>query len=111
MPFGAMIFLGVVLVVFPALDIIMLVSLSKPGDERSQIIVWKASSFTLLAIMGGLVLEVIEKLCPGPAHGHQPLCPAGGGRHPLFRGPHVLQAQARRLIWRIGSESGGRSWG
>lgn len=60
MPIGAIIFLGVVLVVFPALDIIMLVSLSKPGDERSQIIVWKASSFTLLAIMGGLVLEVIE---------------------------------------------------
>ena len=60
MPIGAIIFLGVVLVVFSALDIIMLVSLSKPGDERRQIIVWKASSFTLLAIMGGLVLEVIE---------------------------------------------------
>ena len=57
---GAMIFLGVILVLFAGLDIIMLVSLSKPGDERSQIIVWKASSFTLLAIAGGMALDVIE---------------------------------------------------
>ena len=65
MPIGAIIFLGVVLVVFSVLDIIMLVSLSKPGDERSQIIVWKASSFALLATMGGLVLEVIENYVRG----------------------------------------------
>lgn len=39
-----MIFLGVILLVFTALDIFMLVSLLKPGDERNQIIVWKASS-------------------------------------------------------------------
>ena len=60
MPVGAMIFLGIVLVVFSALDIIMLVSLSNPGDERNQIIVWKASSFTLLATVGAMVLDVIE---------------------------------------------------
>ena len=60
MPVGAMIFLGTVLVLFSALDIFMLVSLSKPGDERNQIIVWKASSFTLLSIMGANVLDVIE---------------------------------------------------
>ena len=65
MPLGAALFLGGVLLGFGALDIIMLVSLSKPGDERSQIIVWKASSFTLLAIMGGLVLEVIENYVRG----------------------------------------------
>ena len=60
MPLGAMAFLGVVLVVFAALDLFMLFSLLKPGDERNQIIVWKASAFTLLAMVGASVLEVIE---------------------------------------------------
>ena len=60
MPIGAMIFLGVVLAVFAALDIIMLVTLLRPGDERSQVVVWKASSFTLLAMTGATVLDVIE---------------------------------------------------
>ena len=60
MPVGAIIFLAVVLVVFPVLDIIMLVSLLRPGDERNQIIAWKASSFTLLAMVGANILSVIE---------------------------------------------------
>lgn len=60
MPIGAIIFLGVVLVVFTVLDIIMLVSLSMPGDERNQVIVWKAGSFTLLATVGTMILDVIE---------------------------------------------------
>lgn len=60
MPVGTMIFLGFVLVVFSGLDIFMLVSLLKPGDERNQIIVWKASSFTLLAMVGSSILDVIE---------------------------------------------------
>ena len=47
MHIGATIFLGVILAVFAVLDGFMLVSLLKPGDERNQIIVWKASSFTL----------------------------------------------------------------
>ena len=62
MPVGAMIFLGVVLALFAILDIYMLVSLSKPGDERNQIIVWKASSFTLLGVFGANILTVIEKI-------------------------------------------------
>lgn len=61
MPVGAMIFLGVVLAVFAVLDIFMLVTLLKPGDERNQIIVWKASSFTLLGVVGENILTVIEK--------------------------------------------------
>lgn len=61
MPVGAMIFLGVVLAVFAVLDIFMLVTLLKPGDERNQIIVWKASSFTLLGVVGANILTVIEK--------------------------------------------------
>lgn len=60
MPVSAMIFLGVVLLVFTVLDLIMLVSLLKPGDERKQIIVWKASSFTLLATVGAKIIDVIE---------------------------------------------------
>jgi hypothetical protein len=60
MPVGAIIFLAVVLVVFLVLDIIMLVSLLRPGDERNQIIAWKASSFTLLAMVGANILSVIE---------------------------------------------------
>ena len=60
MPVGAIIFLAVVLVVFLVLDIIMLVSLLRPGDERNQIIAWKVSSFTLLAMVGANILSVIE---------------------------------------------------
>lgn len=62
MPISAMIFLGVVLLAFTVLDIVMLVSLLKPGDERKQIIVWKASSFTLLATVGAGILDVIENV-------------------------------------------------
>ena len=61
MPIGAMIFLGVVLAVFVILDVYMLISLLRPGDERNQIIVWKASSFTLLGVVGANILTVIEK--------------------------------------------------
>ncbi len=57
---GAMIFLGIVLLVFTVLDIFMLVSLLKPGDERNQVIVWKAGSFTLFAMVGANILDVIE---------------------------------------------------
>lgn len=62
MPMGAMIFLGIVFLVFTALDIFMLVSLLAPGDERNQVIVWKASSFTLLTMVGANILDVIENI-------------------------------------------------
>ncbi|MDD6057456.1 MAG: hypothetical protein PUB98_04210 [Clostridiales bacterium] len=62
MPIGAMIFLGIVFLVFTALDIFMLVSLLAPGDERNQVIVWKASSFTLLTMVGANILDVIENI-------------------------------------------------
>ncbi len=62
MPFAAMFFLGCVLLVFMVLDVIMLASLLKPGDERGQIIVWKAGSFTLLAMIGAKIIDVIENL-------------------------------------------------
>ena len=60
MALGAIVFLSVTLLLFASLDIFMLVSLLIPGDERNQIIVWKASSFTLLAMVGANLLDVIE---------------------------------------------------
>lgn len=57
MPTQAMMFLTGILVVFGVLDVILLKSLLVPGDERNQIIVWKAASFTLLGVSGSLILE------------------------------------------------------
>lgn len=65
MPLGAMIFLIVMLLIFAALDIVMLVTLLRPGDERGQIVVWKASAWTLLAMVGTLILDVIENFVRG----------------------------------------------
>lgn len=48
------------LIIFAIMDIVMLVTLLKPGDERNQIIVWKAAAFTLIAMVGSSILEVIE---------------------------------------------------
>ena len=59
---GVTIIFLVILSVFAILDIVMLVTLSLPGDERNQIIVWKASTFTLLTTVGGNVLDVIGNL-------------------------------------------------
>ena len=56
---GAALFLGGVLLGFGALDITMLVSLLKTGDERSRIIVWKTSTFAFNAMVGALVLDVL----------------------------------------------------
>ncbi|WP_236874589.1 hypothetical protein [Clostridioides difficile] len=35
--------------------------MTKPGDERNQIIVWKASSYTLLVVIGVMILNVIQE--------------------------------------------------
>ena len=43
------------------LDIFMLVSLVRPGDERRQMIVWKASALTLLGTAGNLVLDIVSR--------------------------------------------------
>ena len=59
MPLGAIIFLIVVLVLFAVMDVVMLVTLLRPGDERGQVVVWKASAWTLLAMVGTLILDVI----------------------------------------------------
>lgn len=48
-----------VLLIFVGLDLYMLFTLLHPGDERGQLVVWKASAYTLLATSGGLILDVI----------------------------------------------------
>ena len=42
-------FFAVILLAFVFLDAAMVVSLVRPGDERRMMIVWKASTYTLLA--------------------------------------------------------------
>lgn len=60
MQLQTMIFCIVMLAIFAALDIGMIVSLIRPGDERSQLAVWKAGSLTLLGMTGAAILDVIE---------------------------------------------------
>ena len=63
---GLIIF-GVFLLVLIILDISMIVSLLRTGDERRQLIVWKASTSTLLVVVGGLVIDIVESLVRGEA--------------------------------------------
>ena len=65
MPTSAMIFLGVVLLLFAALDVAMLFTLMRPGDERNQAVVWRAGSFTLQTAVGALLLDAIDLLVRG----------------------------------------------
>ena len=48
-----------------ALDIAMLISLLRPGDERRQMVVWKASTWTLIGLVGMLVIEVVKGFVTG----------------------------------------------
>ena len=47
------------------LDIAMVVSLLRPGDERRQLVVWKASTWTLIGLVGALVIEIIKGFVTG----------------------------------------------
>ncbi len=44
------------------LDIAMIISLLKTGDERRQLIVWKASASTLLIMVIKLIFDIVESL-------------------------------------------------
>lgn len=50
---------GIFLIALIFIDFMMIVSLLKTGDERRKLMVWKASFFTLLITVLGLVLDVI----------------------------------------------------
>ena len=58
----ALIVFGLFLLTFLALDIAMVVSLMKTGDERRQLIVWKSSSFTLLVVVGSLIIDIAQSI-------------------------------------------------
>ena len=58
----ALVLFGIYLLILIILDIAMIVSLLRTGDERRQLIVWKASAFTLLVVVGTLVLDVVESI-------------------------------------------------
>lgn len=51
---------GLFLLISVALDVGMIVSLVRQGDERRQLMVWKAGTWTLVGTSGGLVLSIIE---------------------------------------------------
>ena len=50
------------LLLLMTLDIAMIVSLRKTGDERRQLIVWKASTGTLLIVVLSLVIQIAESI-------------------------------------------------
>lgn len=49
------------------LDISMIASLIRTGDERRQLIVWKASTFTLLVVVLGFVFDIVHSLIQNEA--------------------------------------------
>ena len=51
----ALVLFGIFLLILIVLDIAMIVSLLRTGDERRQLIVWKASAFTLLVVVESIV--------------------------------------------------------
>lgn len=69
---SAQIFVGIILLIFVVLDVGMIVSLLKPEDERRRMIVWKASTYTLLVTTGAAVIDVIENIIRGQAMSSNP---------------------------------------
>ena len=67
---GAAIFLIVILAIC-ALDIAMLISLVKPGDERKMTILWKTSTYTFTVVVAWLFLDVVANFI----RGYQPINP------------------------------------
>ena len=42
------------------LEVAMVISLARSGDERRQLIVWRAGTYTLLGTAGSLLLSTVE---------------------------------------------------
>lgn len=62
---AGLILFGIFLAAVIILDMVMLVSLIKQGDERKTMIVWKASTYTLLGTVGYFVVRIIENFVRG----------------------------------------------
>ena len=54
-----------------ALDVAMVVSLLKPGDERKKLILWKTSTYTFSVVVAWLFLDVILNF----GRGYEPINP------------------------------------
>lgn len=63
---------GIFLIALIFIDFMMIVSLLKTGDERRKLMVWKASFFTLLVTVLGLVLDVITAVLQAEAMRNNP---------------------------------------
>ncbi len=57
-----LIFFAAFIITLVLVDAAMIVSLVRSGDERRKLVVWKASTYTLLGTAGSMVLEVIGSL-------------------------------------------------
>lgn len=53
---------GLYLLIMIVLDVAMIISLIRPGDERRQMIIWKAGNWTFVGITGSLVISIIESI-------------------------------------------------
>lgn len=60
------------LLVLILLDLAMIVSLLRTGDEKRQLIVWKASTGTLLIVVLSLVIDIIESVMRNQAMENNP---------------------------------------
>ncbi len=47
------------------LDMILLVSILKPKDERRQLIVWKASAAAFAGTVGSLIIRIVRNMLVG----------------------------------------------
>ena len=65
MPDPAVLLFTLVILAFSALDLSLLISLIRPGDERRQMIVWKASTATFGGLVGYFFLCVLNNLIRG----------------------------------------------
>lgn len=62
-----LILFGIFFLALIVLDLSMIVSLLRTGDERRQLIVWKASASTLLVVVAGFVIDIAESIVRGKA--------------------------------------------
>lgn len=62
-----LILFGIFLLTLIVLDVSMIFSLLRTGDERRQLIVWKASTSTLCVVVAGFVIDIVESLVKGEA--------------------------------------------
>ena len=97
---GLIIF-GVFLLVLIILDISMIVSLLRTGDERRQLIVWKASTSTLLVVVGGLVIDIVESLVRGEAMLINPFIKLSVTAMVYLEGIRIVTRRISKKMWRL----------